>query len=287
MAFRARKRRRNASLVLLHEYPDERQAFNLMVRDLRLHPKSVKRVIASWLVLEDLGYQDFPTFIFRQDARTVEQVFHTGLDILECTKPSSKPVHRDSELRPYYEDRKKIHEKFERKMNWLCKTIFPQLEGLERSEGAGSDRLVVRDPGLTARSVGEGSSGGGDDEGLRLRSSLNPNAPEFHGHIRRPQQPAVLNPNAPRYQPVYSRKMFLAFAYGPPPTALEIAIHFNALFNAPIVEAVNVDISPAGQPPLCAVVEFTDASVVAMIAGEEGRALITTMDGKHMWATPY
>ncbi|KAI7989166.1 hypothetical protein LOK49_LG13G01501 [Camellia lanceoleosa] len=264
---------------LILEHPEECELFNKRVKNMGLDPKLVKRITALWLVLEDYGYQGFTKVVLRQDNRTITQFFKNGVAILECTKPSAKPVDRNSYLWIYFKECKLIYKSFCKILSTLCNNIFGEYEALEVVKREKS-WVVKEEDGL----FGEGSSGGGG--GSDHESTLNPNAPEFYGGREQWLQ-STLNPNATLYEPLFTREVFVAFRYGYPPTVPEIAYFFNEWFSAPIVEHVNEIRPPPGYPPLCAVVAFTDAAIVPVVLGGGTLARLTTVDGKEMWVTAY
>ncbi|CAL5359822.1 unnamed protein product [Camellia sinensis] len=256
-------------------------------------------VIALWLVLEDYGYQGFTKVVLRQDNRTITQFFKNGVAILECTKPSAKPVDQNGGLWIYYKECKLIYESFCKILSTLCNNIFGEYEALEVVK-RGKSWIVKEEDGLFGEELSGGGGGkdvtwdetwGGDSPGGRKgcsahESSLNPNAPEFYGGREQWLQ-STLNSDATLYAPLFTREVFLAFRYGYPLTVPEIAYFFNEWFSAPIVEHVNEIRPPPGYPPLCAVVAFTDAAIVPVVLGGGTLARLTTVDGKEMWVTAY
>ncbi|PSS11551.1 DNA-directed RNA polymerase II subunit like [Actinidia chinensis var. chinensis] len=274
---------------LIQEHPHECELFNMMVKDMELNPMLVKKVIALWLALGDYGYQDFTKAIRYQDNQTISQFFQNGLAILESIKPNATPIDPKSELRCYYKERKSIYKSYSKILFTLCNNIFGEYEALEVVKRG--DGWVIKEE---AKPFGEGSSGcapgppevGCGEDQNHPGSCLNPDALEFHGR-RVGWNPLGLNPNAPQYQPVATREVFVAFRYGGPLTVPEIANYFNEWLSAPVVESVNVIMPPPGHPPLSAVVAFIDASAVTVVLGGGSSARHITTDGREMWASAY
>ncbi|GFS42271.1 hypothetical protein Acr_00g0078910 [Actinidia rufa] len=113
-----------------------------------------------------------------------------------------------SELRSYYKERKSIYKSYSKILFTLCNNILGEYEALDVMKRV--DRWVVKEE---ARPFGEGFSGCTpglpevDDSGGWSHRWSDPSldALEFHGR-QGGWNPLGLNPNAPQYQPVATRK---------------------------------------------------------------------------------
>ncbi|KAK9984727.1 hypothetical protein SO802_034252 [Lithocarpus litseifolius] len=80
---------RVGSLVdILLFYTIERLLFNRMVCSMGKNPQMVKKAVALWLMLVEIGYHDLIRMIHSFDNNTIEALFDGGLQCLECIQPN-------------------------------------------------------------------------------------------------------------------------------------------------------------------------------------------------------
>ncbi|KAJ6308630.1 hypothetical protein OIU76_018252 [Salix suchowensis] len=78
------------SLVdLLLFYTLERALYNRMVCSLGKNSQQVKKAIALWLMLEEIGYHDLIPTINSSDNATIESLSYKALQCLACIQPDS------------------------------------------------------------------------------------------------------------------------------------------------------------------------------------------------------
>lgn len=171
--------------------------------------KQVKKVIAFWLVLEEIGYHDLIRAINCLDNTAIEALHHEALQCLECIQPNFVTSVQAQELlglfdepmrrRFLYCNRDFIYRRYEHVMETVCDKIFGENKSVEAEESGFSQ--ISKPPGKCFYEQGLAAS----------QSSLHPDAIEFN----------------PTQTPEESRTMFLTFSMGHPLSREEIIRFFT------------------------------------------------------------
>lgn len=188
---------------LLLFYTLERVLFNRMVVTIQKDPYSVKRVMALWLSLEELGYHDLIRTIQSFDDKTIAALLEEGLYCLDRIQPNAaigsddtpvfvslfdEPMNRNF----FILNREFMFKRVTHTMETVCNRIFGDRAALEVGEPSQVD------------------SPGQDGDTVR-QSMLNPDATEF----------------VPGLTPEDTRTMFLTFSIGQPLSREEIIDFFT------------------------------------------------------------
>ncbi|CAL5432598.1 unnamed protein product [Camellia sinensis] len=252
---------------LLLFYTLERVLFNRIVNQLGKNPNLVKKAMALWLMLEEIGYYDLTRTIHSLNNHTIEAVFDEALSCLDCIQPGAEePVESDNDTsvffrlifdepmnrRFFYYNREFMHRRFVHIMVTVCGKIFGEREAVEIDESSG--RLVAR--------------GGGGGEVAR-QSRLNPNASEF----------------VPGQSHEDTSTMFLTFSKGFALTPQEI-FNFFTLKWGDVVQNVVVEQPVGGQAPLYGRVIFKWPMTIPLVLNGQPKAKFI-VGRKHLWARIY
>ncbi|XP_031273819.1 uncharacterized protein LOC116132304 isoform X1 [Pistacia vera] len=261
-----------ALVDLLLFYTLERSLFNRMVRIIGKTSLEVKRTIALWLVLEEIGYHDLIRTIYSYDNKTIEALSNEALQCLECMKPDAleptvlhdNPVFQGlldepMNFRFFYYNREFIYKRYMHIMETVCNKIFGDTAAIEVDESG--LRPVVR-PFI------ESSSAAAINVTPR-ESNLNAEASEFH----------------PTQSPEDAKTMFLTFSKGHPLTREEIVNFFTSKWGE-VVEDVIIEQSRLGQDPQFGRILFTTSTVIPRVLNGESKAKFL-VNRKHLWARIY
>lgn len=215
---------------LLLFYRAERELFNRMVCVMGKSSQQVKKSIALWLMLEEIGYHDLIRIIYSHDNKTIEAVFNEALKCLECIKPNAaEPTLLDDATpavfqgllddpmssRFFYYNREFMYKRYIHIMETVCSKIFGEAAAIEVDESG--MRPVV---GPAGQLFGQGRS---SSSGVAVASEINSTEPA--GGSEAAIESNLLNPDASEFYPEDARTMFLTFSKGYPLTRQEI-IHF-------------------------------------------------------------
>ncbi|KAJ7952539.1 DNA-directed RNA polymerase II subunit like [Quillaja saponaria] len=183
------------SLVdLLLFYSHERAFFNRLVVSMGKNPQLVKKVIALWLMLEEVGYHDLIRRIHSVSETTIEAIFEEALQCLECIQPNAaEPIEESNYSTPFFVqlldepvnlmffryNRKFIYKRYEHVMKTVCNKIFGEKAAIEVVDVMHSVPVIS--------SIGEGTSAQGSTLNISessieapKQSNLNPGATEFY-----------------------------------------------------------------------------------------------------------
>lgn len=195
---------RVGSLVdILLFYTIERLLFNRMVCSMGKNPQMVKKALALWLMLEEIGSHDLIRMIRSFDKNTIEALFDEGLQCLECIQPNAiepsesedtqvfvglldEPMNR----RFFYYNREFMHKSYMHVMETVCDKIFGETLAIK-----------VDDSGMrpVIRPIGEGTSSHGAALGI-FRTHNEPGEVLAHASDEVPKQ-SNLNPDASEFYP--------------------------------------------------------------------------------------
>lgn len=203
---------------LLLFYSLERSLFNRMVQMMGRCSQEVKRTIALWLVLEEIGYHDLIRTIHSLDNKTIEALSNEALQCLKFIKPDAVehtlldniPVFQGLLDEPmnisfFYYNRELIYKRYIHFMETVCNKIFGDTAAIEVDESG--LRPVVRPFTQSFKSAQAAAINETPRE-----SNLNPEAPAFH----------------PVQSPDDAKMMFLTFSKGHPLTREEIINFFTS-----------------------------------------------------------
>ncbi|KAK9275931.1 hypothetical protein L1049_023205 [Liquidambar formosana] len=258
---------------LLLFYTLERLLFNRMVGPMGLDSELVKKAMALWLMLEEIGHYDLTRIINSFDNQMIESLFKEALECCECIQPNAvepaaewddstvfvglydEPMNR----RFFYYNREFMYKRFTHIFETVCEKIFSETAAVEVDESG--TRPVVRP-------FGEGSSAQ-RSEAPSSQSNLNPDAVEF-------------NPGETSED---SRTMFLTFSLGHPISREEI-IQFFTINWGPVVQDVVIEQTRPGLQPLYGRIIFTTSLVIPRVLNGQVKAKFV-VNRKHLWARIY
>ncbi|KAF2299090.1 hypothetical protein GH714_030539 [Hevea brasiliensis] len=199
----------------------------------------VKKVIALWLVLEEIGYHDLIRAINSFDNTTIEALYLEALQCLECIQPNSiQPTGLSDQAQVFlglidepmnrrflYCKHDFIYKRYEHVMETVCDKIFGETNAVEVDESG--FRPV-------AKTYGQGLAGSSSSEPNEAtsQSNLNPDAIDFN----------------PAETPEEFRTIFLTFSMGYPLSRDEIIRFFTKKWGE-VVKDVYIERTEAGQDP--------------------------------------
>ncbi|KAJ4831600.1 hypothetical protein Tsubulata_015286, partial [Turnera subulata] len=278
------------SLVdLLLFYTLERVLFNRMVCSIGLNPALVKKAIALWLALEQLGYPGLIRTISSYDNSSVEALFYKALQGIHCMHPDAVQP-RESDVNPVsvalfdepmnpvfiHRNRELMYSLYGHVMDTVCDKIFGETMALEVDE-SGSKPVIRRQ--------GEESS----QQGLAIYVPEAGTFSELGGQASEQSRLSNLNPDATGFYPEHtreeSRKMFLTFSKGHPLSSEEIVSFFTSNWGQ-VVESVSVEPTQHGKDPKFARILFTNSLVIPRVLNGQAKAKFM-VNGKHLWARSY
>ncbi|XP_011001501.1 PREDICTED: uncharacterized protein LOC105108760 [Populus euphratica] len=265
------------SLVdLLLFYTLERILYNRMVCSLGQNSQQVKKAIALWLMLEEIGYHDLIRTINSFDNATIESLFYEALQCLLCIHPNSAQPFESDETpiftglfdepmnpRFFYYNREFMYKRYMHIMETVCDQIFGETKAVEVDEsslrpavnpfGEGSS---TGHEGVAMHAAGTSSRASGQVIGETSRqSSLNPDASEFN----------------PGQTPEDSRTMFLTFSLGHPLSRDEIIDFFTSNCGE-VVQNVFIESTRPGKDPQFGRIVFTNSLVIPRILNGQTKA---------------
>ncbi|KAM3686954.1 hypothetical protein ACJW31_10G040500 [Castanea mollissima] len=239
---------RVGSLVdILLFYTIERLLFNKMVCSMGKNPQMVKKALALWLMLEEIGYHDLIRMIHSFDNNTIEALFDEGLQCLECIQPNAIELSESEDTqvfvglldgpmnrRFFYYNREFMHESYMHVMETVCDKIFGETLAIECSP------RIFR----THNEPGEVLAHASDE--VPKQSNLNPNASEFY----------------PRQTPEETRNW------------------------GPVVKEVVIERTRPGKDPVYGRIIFTTSLVIPMVLNGQVKAKFL-VNSKHLRARIY
>ncbi|KAH7549642.1 hypothetical protein JRO89_XS13G0060200 [Xanthoceras sorbifolium] len=249
---------------LLLFYSLERSLFNRMVCKMGKNPHQVKRTIALWLMLEEIGYHDhLIRTIHSHDDKTIEAFFYEALRCLECIKPNNIAIEPTVFNEPInYYNREFMHKRFMHIMGTVCDKIFGERAAIE------VDMSGMRPVPVMVRPIEEVSA---PNYGLGPRqTNLNPEASDFYPGVQIPED---------------ARTMFLTFSKGHPLSRHEIVNFFTSKWGE-VVEDVVMEHTRRGHNPQFGRIVFTTSTVIPMVLNGHSKAKFL-VNRKHLWARPY
>ncbi|KAF5734401.1 hypothetical protein HS088_TW16G00850 [Tripterygium wilfordii] len=254
---------------LLLFYTLERVLFNRMVCSMSKTPQLVKRSIALWLMLGEIGHHDLIRTIHSYDNNAIDILFDEALCCLECIQPdATEPTEAEDDARLFitlfdepvnrrffYYNKEFMYKRYEHIMETVCEKIFGQNAAIEVDESGAWPVL--------ARQFGEEYSS------TNQYSNLNPNAPEFN----------------PGQTPEDSRTMFLTFSKGHPLSRQEIVQFFTSNWGG-VVQDVVIEQSRTGRDPQFGRIVFKSSLVIPLVLNGQTKAKFL-VNGKHLWVRIY
>ncbi|CAK7356338.1 unnamed protein product [Dovyalis caffra] len=275
---------------LLLFYTLERVLFNRMVCSMGKNSQQVKKVIALWLMLEEIGYHDLIRTINSYGNTTIEALFYEALQCLVCIQPNSvQPFEPDEtplliglfdepmNLRFFYYNRGFMYKRYMHIMETVCEKIFGETKALEVDESSLKPAISPFGEGsstghegtaIYAAGTSSGASGQAIGETSR-QSSLNPDATEFF----------------PGQTPEDSRTMFLTFSMGHPLSRHEIIDFFTTNWGD-VIQDVFIERILPGKDPQFGRIVFTSSLVIPRILNAQTKAKFM-VNRKHLWARIY
>ncbi|XVF51782.1 hypothetical protein PTKIN_Ptkin04bG0212300 [Pterospermum kingtungense] len=265
---------------LLLFYTLERVLFNRIVGSMGKNSQQVKRAMALWLTLEEIGYHELIRMIHSYDDNTIEVLFNESLQCLEFiqpnapapTEPDDTPVFlglfdEPMSFRFFYYNREFMYKRYLHIMETVCDKIFGENAAIEVDESGMKPVL--------ARPLGEGSSESNQallEQGVESPkvSILNPGASEFRPGRQTPED---------------TRTMFLTFSKGHPLSREEI-IHFFTSNWGEVVQDLVIEQAQPGQEPQFGRIVFTTSLVIPKVLNGQAKAKFL-VNRKHLWARIY
>ena len=132
---------------LLLFYTLERVLFNRMVGSMGKNSQEVKRAMALWLMLEEIGYHELIRMIHSYDDNTIEAFFNEALQCLEFIQPNAaSPTESDDtpvflglfdepmNFRFFYYNREFMYKRYVRIMETFCDKIIGENAATEVDE---------------------------------------------------------------------------------------------------------------------------------------------------------
>lgn len=276
------------SLVdLLLFYTLERALYKRMVCSLGKNSQQVKKAIALWLMLEEIGYHDLIRTINSSDNAAIESLFYEALQCLACIQPDSVQPFQSDETpiftglfdepmnpRFFYYNSEFVYKRF---MDTVCDQIFGETKAVEVDESSlwpainpfGEGSSTGHD-GIAMHAAGTSSRASGQVIGETSRqSSLNSDASEFN----------------PGQTPEDSRTMFLTFSLGHPLSRDEI-IDFFTSNRGEVVQNIFIERTQPGKDPQFGRIVFTNSLVIPRILNGQTKAKFM-VNREHLWARIY
>ncbi|KAJ6701177.1 hypothetical protein OIU74_012517 [Salix koriyanagi] len=259
------------SLVdLLLFYTLERALYNRMVCSLGKNSQQVKKAIALWLMLEEIGYHDL-----------IPTINSSPL----ITPPLNPYLTRhcslfDEPMNPgfFYYNSEFMYKRFTHIMDTVCDQILGETKAVEADESSlwpainpfGEGSSTGHD-GIAMHAAGTSSGASGQVIGETSRqSSLNPDASEFN----------------PGQTPEDSRTMFLTFSLGHPLSRDEIIDFLTSNRGELVVQNVFIERTQPGKDAQFGRIVFTNSLVIPRILNGQTKAKFM-VNRKHLWARIY
>ncbi|KAK7857841.1 hypothetical protein CFP56_015906 [Quercus suber] len=167
-----------------------------MVCSMGKNPQMVKKALALWLMLEEIGYHDLIRMIRSFDKNTIEALFDEGLQCLECIQPNA--------IEPSESEDTQVFTLAIKVDDWGMRPVIRPIGEGTSSHGAALG--IYR----THNEPGEVLAHASDE--VPKQSNLNPDASEFY----------------PGQAPEETRSMFLTFPSGYPLSQEEIVYFFTS-----------------------------------------------------------
>ncbi|KAK6274995.1 hypothetical protein POUND7_004704 [Theobroma cacao] len=269
---------------LLLFYTLERVLFNRMVGSMGKNSQQVKRAMALWLMLEEIGYHDLIRMVHSYDDKTIEALFNESLRCLEFIQPNAAPPTDSHDTRVslglfdepmnfrfFYYNREFMYKRYVHIMEIVCDKIFGENAAIE-----------VDESGLkpVARPLGEGSTTSqASTESNQLLLNQDSEAPKLSN----------LNPGANEFNPVQTpedtRTMFLTFSKGYPLSREEIIYFFTSKWGE-VVQDVFIELTHPGQDPQFGRIVFTTSLVIPWVLNGQAKAKFF-VNRKHLWVRVY
>ncbi|KAJ6714961.1 hypothetical protein OIU85_026466 [Salix viminalis] len=245
----------------------ERALYNGMVCSLGKNSQQVKKAIALWLMLEEIGYHDLIRTINSSDNATIESLFYEAFF--------------DEPMNPrfFYYNSEFMYKRFTHIMDTVCvcdqifgetkavevdeSSLWPAINPFGEGSSTGHDGIAMHAAGTSRRASGQVIG-----ETSR-QSSLNPDANEFN----------------PGQTPEDSRTMFLTFSLGHPLSRDEI-IDFFTSNRGEVVQNVFIERTQPGKDPQFGRIVFTNSLVIPRILNGQTKAKFM-VNRKHLWALIY
>lgn len=155
-----------STVDLLLFYTLERVFFNRMVGPMGKASPLVKKAMALWLMLEEIGYHDLIRKMSSFDNKTIEALLKEALRCVECIQLETNQQPEEFEdsfvfidlfdepmnMRFFYYNREFLYKRFAHIMETVCHKIFGENAAMEVVEFSSTRPVLVRpsgEPGAT------------------------------------------------------------------------------------------------------------------------------------------